>query len=347
TSGTTGIPKGCMHTHETPMVNTVFPYFWQGATSEEVLLGVVPFFHVTGMQLLMNASIFTGAELVVMTRWDRELALTMIEKYQVTNWTNIPTMIIDLFASPNLKDDSLKSLRYIGGGGAAMPEAVAKRLYELSGLSYVEGYGLTESSSPTHSNHASRPKRQCLGIPICNTESLVVDPNTLEPLGPDQTGEIVVRGPQITTGYWNNPKATDECFVEIGDKTFFRTGDLGYYDDEGYFFIVDRLKRMINAAGFKVWPAEIESMMYSHPDIQEACVIASADAHRGETVKAFVVLKENVNKKDMAQDIIDWCKERMAAYKYPRIIEFIDELPKSGSGKVQWRLLQERENAGE
>jgi len=228
-----------------------------------------------------------------------------------------------------------------------MPEAVAKRLYELSGLSYVEGYGLTESSSPTHSNHASRPKRQCLGIPICNTESLVVDPNTLEPLGPDQTGEIVVRGPQITTGYWNNPKATDECFVEIGDKTFFRTGDLGYYDDEGYFFIVDRLKRMINAAGFKVWPAEIESMMYSHPDIQEACVIASADAHRGETVKAFVVLKENVNKKDMAQDIIDWCKERMAAYKYPRIIEFIDELPKSGSGKVQWRLLQERENAGE
>jgi len=347
TSGTTGIPKGCMHTHETLMVNTVFPYFWQGATSEEVLLGVVPFFHVTGMQLLMNASIFTGAELVVMTRWDRELALTMIEKHQVTNWTNIPTMIIDLFASPNLKDDSLKSLRYIGGGGAAMPEAVAKRLYELSGLSYVEGYGLTESSSPTHSNHASRPKRQCLGIPICNTESLVVDPNTLEPLGPDQTGEIVVRGPQITTGYWNNPKATDECFVEIGDKTFFRTGDLGYYDDEGYFFIVDRLKRMINAAGFKVWPAEIESMMYSHPDIQEACVIASADAHRGETVKAFVVLKENVNKKDMAQDIIDWCKERMAAYKYPRIIEFIDELPKSGSGKVQWRLLQERENAGE
>lgn len=344
TSGTTGVPKGCMHTHKTLMANTVFPMFWQGVTSEDVFLGVVPFFHVTGMQLLMNASIFVGAENVVMTRWDRELALKLIEKHKVTSWTNIPTMIIDLFASPNLKDDSLKSLRFIGGGGAAMPEAVAKRLFELSGLSYAEGYGLTETSAPTHSNHPSRPKRQCLGIPICNTESLVVNPNTLAPLGPDETGEIVVRGPQVTAGYWNNPNATEECFVKIGGITFFRTGDLGYYDDEGYFFIVDRLKRMINASGYKVWPAEIESMMYSHPDIQEACVISSADAHRGETVKAFVVLKADVNKEGKAQDIINWCKERMAAYKYPRMIEFINALPKSGSGKVQWRLLQEREN---
>jgi len=347
TSGTTGEPKGCMHTHETLMSTTVFPPFWQDITSEDVLLGVVPFFHVTGMQVLMNASIFTGSELVVMTRWDRELALTLIEKHQVTAWTNIPTMVIDLFASPNLKEDSLKSLRYIGGGGAAMPEAVAKRLFELSGLSYVEGYGLTETAAPTHSNHFSRPKRQCLGIPICNTESLVVDPNTLEPLSPDQTGEIVARGPQIFKGYWNKPEATEECFVEIQGKTFFRTGDLGYFDDEGYFFIVDRLKRMINASGFKVWPAEVESLMYSHPDIQEACIISTADSHRGETVKAVVVLKETAKqKKDMTQNIINWCKERMAAYKYPRIIEFVDELPKSGSGKVQWRLLQEKENTG-
>ncbi len=345
TSGTTGAPKGCMHTHGTLMANTVFPTVWQGVTCEEVVLGVVPFFHVTGMQILMNGPLYIGAEIVVMTRWDRELALLLIEKHGVTGWTNIPTMVIDLFASPNFKDDSLKSLRSIGGGGAAMPEAVAKRLYELTGLSYAEGYGLTETSAPTHSNHKSRPKRQCLGIPICNTESLVVDPVTLEPLGPDQTGEIVALGPQVFKGYWNNPKATEECFVVIEDKTFFRTGDLGYYDDEGYYFIVDRLKRMINASGFKVWPAEVESMMYSHPDIQEACVISTADARRGETVKAFVVLKENVGQGDMAQNIVAWCKERMAAYKYPRMIEFIDELPKSGSGKVQWRLLQEQEDA--
>jgi len=346
TSGTTGEPKGCMHSHQTLMATTIFPELWQGVSSEDILLGVVPFFHVTGMQIVMNAPIYVGAEIVVMTRWDRELALQLIRRHQVTNWTNIPTMVIDLFASPNLKSDSLKSLQYIGGGGAAMPEAVAKRLYELSGLYYVEGYGLTETAAPSHSNHASRPKRQCLGIPILNTESLVVDPNTLGPLGPNQTGEILARGPQIFKGYWNKPQATKDCFVEIGDRTFFRTGDLGYYDDDGYFFIVDRLKRMINASGFKVWPAEIESLMYSHPDIQEACVISAKDTHRGETVKAIVVLKDKqiIKQKDVAKDIISWCKERMAAYKYPRLIEFVDELPKSGSGKVQWRLLQEKEN---
>jgi fatty-acyl-CoA synthase len=347
TSGTTGKPKGCMHTHSTLMATTALPSAWQSTSCEEVLLGVVPFFHVTGMQILMNMPIYIGAEIVVMTRWDRELALLLIERHQVTNWTNIPTMVIDLFASPNFKSDSLKSLRYIGGGGAAMPEAVAARLFELTGLSYIEGYGLTETAAPTHSNHDSRPKRQCLGIPFLNTESLVVNPKTMEPLGPNQTGEIVSRGPQVFKGYWKNPQATQECFVEIGGKIFFLTGDLGYYDEDGYFFIVDRLKRMINASGFKVWPAEVESMMFGHPDIQEACIISTSDAHRGETVKAIVVLKDQAKGKITAQDIISWCRERMAAYKYPRIVEFVDELPKSGSGKVQWRLLQEKENASD
>ncbi|MBN1662307.1 MAG: long-chain fatty acid--CoA ligase [Deltaproteobacteria bacterium] len=346
TSGTTGKPKGCMHTHSSLMATTAIPSVWQGASCQDVLLGVVPFFHVTGMQIVMNMSVYLGAEIIVMTRWDRELALALIKRHQVTNWTNIPTMVIDLFASPNFKSDSLNSLRYIGGGGAAMPEAIAKRLYELTGLAYVEGYGLTETAAPTHSNHGSRPKRQCLGIPLCNTEALVMNPDTLEPLGPNQTGEIVSRGPQIFSGYWNNPKATGECFVEIDGKMFFRTGDLGYYDDEGYFFIVDRLKRMINASGFKVWPAEVESIMYGHPDILEACIISTEDAHRGETVKAVVVLKETARKgKITDRDIIDWCRERMAAYKYPRLVEFVDALPKTASGKVQWRLLQEMDKA--
>jgi fatty-acyl-CoA synthase len=306
---------------------------------------VVPFFHVTGMQILMNMPIYLGAEVVIMTRWDRELALVLIERHRVNNWTNIPTMVIDLFASPNFKSHSLKSLQYIGGGGAAMPEAVAKRLFELTGLAYVEGYGLTETAAPTHSNHPFRPKRQCLGIPLINTEALVIDPNSLEPLGPGQTGEIVSRGPQIFKGYWNNPQATAESFIEIEGKSFFRTGDLGYCDEEGYFFIVDRLKRMINASGFKVWPAEVESLMYGHPAIQEACIISARDAHRGETVKAVVVLKEEAKGKVAAREIIDWARERMAAYKYPRVIEFVEALPKSGSGKVQWRLLQEEEYA--
>lgn len=345
TSGTTGKPKGCIHTHGTLMSTTVIPSVWQRVSCQDVFLAAVPFFHVTGMQILMNMPIYLGAEIVVMTRWDRELALILIDRHRVTNWTNIPTMVIDLFASPNFKSGSLKNLTYIGGGGAAMPEAVAKRLYELTGLSFVEGYGLTETAAPTHSNHDSRPKRQCLGIPICNTEALIVDPGTLEPLPPNRTGEVVCRGPQVFKGYWNNPQATRDCFVEIGGKVFFRTGDLGFCDDEGYFFIVDRLKRMINASGFKVWPAEVEAMMFAHPDIQEACIIGARDPHRGETVKAVVVLKASARGKVSEEDIIAWCRDRMAAYKYPRGVEFVNELPKSGSGKVQWRLLQEKEMA--
>lgn len=345
TSGTTGNPKGCMHTHRTLMGTIAIAGVWARGSADDVSLAVVPFFHVTGMQMLMNGSIYLGSGMVVMTRWDRELALKLIERHQVTGWINIPTMVIDLFASPNFKSDSLASLRGISGGGAAMPEAVAKRLYDLTGLEFCEGYGLTETAAPTHSNHPSRPKRQCLGIPLCNTEARVIDPDTLKELGPGETGEIISAGPQVFTGYWNQPDATRAAFIERDGKRFFRTGDLGRYDEDGYFFIVDRLKRMINASGFKVWPAEVEAMMYAHPDIQEACIIGAKDAYRGETVKAVVVLKAASRGKVRAEDIIEWCKGHMAAYKSPRMVEFVDALPKSATGKVMWRALQEQESA--
>jgi fatty-acyl-CoA synthase len=344
TSGTTGNPKGCMHTHRTLMGTVALAGVWARGSPDDVALAVVPFFHITGMQMLMNCSIYLGAGIVVMTRWDRELALKLIERHQVTSWINIPTMVIDLFASPNFKSDSLKSLRGISGGGAAMPEAVAKRLYELTGLEFCEGYGLTETAAPTHSNHPSRPKRQCLGIPICNTDARVIDVDTLKELGPEATGEIIACGPQVFTGYWNDPEATRAAFIEHDGKRFFRTGDLGRYDEDGYFFIVDRLKRMINASGFKVWPAEVETLMFGHPDIQEACVVGAQDAYRGETVKAVVVLKAASKGRVRAEDIIEWCKAHMAAYKYPRIVEFVDSLPKSATGKVMWRALQEQES---
>jgi fatty-acyl-CoA synthase len=345
TSGTTGRPKGCMHTHRTLMANVALAGIWTYAAPTDAVLAVVPFFHITGMVMLMHGTLYLGAELVLMTRWDRELAAQLIERHQVTSWTNIPTMVIDLLGSPNVSKFKLGSLRHIGGGGAAMPEAVGRKLFELTGLEYAEGYGLTETAAPTHGNPVDRPKRQCLGIPICNTEALVINPDTLQILGPGEVGEIVSRGPQIFTGYWNNPDATKAAFVEIEGKTYFRTGDLGRYDDEGYYFIVDRLKRMINASGYKVWPAEVESMMYGHPDIQEACVIGVPDAHRGENVKAVVVLKQAARDRVTELDIIAWCKEHMAAYKHPRIVEFVEALPKSATGKVQWRLLQETEKA--
>ena len=345
TSGTTGRPKGCMHTHRTLMANVAPAGVWSRGSAQDVILCVVPFFHITGMVHLMHSALYLGAELVIMTRWDRELALKLIARHRVTGWTNIPTMVIDLFASPNFQSDSLASLRGIAGGGAAMPEAVAKKLFDLTGLEFAEGYGLTETSGATHSNHPDRPKRQCMGIPICNTEALVINPDTLAPLGAGEVGEIVSRGPQVFTGYWNDPKGTAQAFIDIGGKTYFRTGDLGRYDEDGYYFFVDRLKRMINASGFKVSPAEVELTMYAHPDIQEVCVIGCEDAHRGETVKAVVVLKAASRGNASAELIIEWCKTRMAAYKYPRIIEFVDSLPKSATGKVLWRQLQEQESA--
>jgi fatty-acyl-CoA synthase len=232
----------------------------------------------------------------------------------------------------------------LGGGGAAMPEAFARKLEEVIGLPYVEGYGLSETMAPTHINPPHRPKRQCGGIPIFNTDARVLDVETLRELGPNEVGEIVVHGPQVFKGYWRQPEATAQAFLEHDGKRFFRTGDLGYYDEEGYFFITDLLKRMINASGFKVWPAEVEAMLYAHPDIQEACVIGARDGYRGETVKAVVVLKGPARDKLAPGDITEWARARMAAFKVPRVVEFVDALPKTATGKILWRQLQEEEN---
>jgi fatty-acyl-CoA synthase len=261
------------------------------------------------------------------------------------SWTAIATMVIDFLANPRLHEYDLSSLSFVNGGGAAMPVAVGERLQEIVGSPYIEGYGLTETIAPTHINPIDRPKRQCLGVPVFNTDSRVIDPQTLVELPPNTVGEIVSHGPQIFQGYWRNEAATRAAFIELDGKKFFRTGDLGYVDDEGYFFLVDRLKRMINAAGFKVWPAEVEAQMYQHPAIQEACVIAATDAQRGETVKAVVVLRATHKGAVSENDIIEWTRQNMAVYKHPRIVEFVDSLPKSATGKVQWRALQEAETA--
>ena len=343
TSGTTGRPKGCIHTHATVMSTIAVGAQWGFSHQDSVVLGTLPMFHVTGMQYNMNVPIYLGASVVLMTRWERGVAARLIERYRVDGWTNISTMAIDFLASPELGKHDLSSLQRIGGGGAAMPEAVAQRLKDLTGLDYIEGYGLSETIGATHSNPTHHPKQQCLGIPICNTEARVIHPDTLQVLGPGEVGEIVSSGPQVFQGYWKSPEASAACFIELEGKRFFRTGDLGRVDEDGYFFIVDRLKRMINASGYKVWPAEVESILYSHPDIQEACVIGANDAHRGETVKAIVVLKAASRSMVSPEDIIGWCRRHMAAYKVPRAIEFADSLPKSATGKVQWRALQERE----
>ncbi|WP_322053134.1 long-chain fatty acid--CoA ligase [Paraburkholderia bannensis] len=343
TSGTTGKPKGCMHTHRSVMCTAVGGVHWLGDTPDKVALSVLPMFHVTGMQGGLNSPLYGGATVVVLPRWDRDVAARMIAHHRVTWWQSISTMVVDFVSNPKLGQYDLSSLRWMGGGGAAMPVAVANTLKDITGIDYVEGYGLSETIASTHINPLLRPKPQCLGIPIFDVDARVVDPATFEPVPQCATGEIVVHGPQVMQGYWRNPDATREAFVEIDGKRFLRTGDLGWMDEDGYFFMADRLKRMINASGYKVWPAEVEAMMYHHPAIQEVCVIGAQDAHRGETVKALVVLKTGQSNSISTDDIIAWARECMASYKAPRIVEFVESLPKSGSGKIMWRELQQRE----
>jgi fatty-acyl-CoA synthase len=345
TSGTTGRPKGCMHRHRGVHHTAMTVVHWNDGRQDACSLGVLPLFHVTGMQNSMNATIYAGATLVLLSRWNRDVAADLIKRYRVTNLTLVPAMVVDLISSPDIGSYDLSSLRVIGGGGAAMPEAVARKLLELCGLTYLEGYGLTETLAPSHSNPSDRPKRQCLGIPVFDTDARIIDPVTLAELPQGAIGEIVINGPQVLDAYWNNEAENASCFVTLDGKRFLRSGDLGRIDEDGYFFFVDRLKRMINAAGFKVWPAEVESLLYAHSAVQEACVIASLDPRAGERVKALIVAKASARGAVKADEIIEWARERMAAYKVPREIEFVDALPRSATGKIDWRLLQEQENS--
>lgn len=339
TSGTTGTPKGALHTHRSVMSTLVGAAVWSPIRQDDVVLAVLPFFHVTGMQWSMNAPIYAGATTIILPRWNATEAARLIAQHRVSCWNVISTMLVDFLNTEAVSGYDLSSLRKLGGGGAAMPAALAKKLEDL-GFIYAEGYGLTETMAQTHCNPREHAKRQCLGLPTFDVESLVIDPDTLRQLPQGEVGEIVSRGPQLFQGYWNNPEATAAAFIEIDGERYFRTGDLGRVDEDGYFFMVDRLKRMINASGYKVWPAEVEAIMFAHPAIKEVCVVAAKDAYRGETVKAVIVLRPECRAGTGEEAIIAWAREHMAAYKVPRLICFVDALPRSGTGKVLWRTLQ-------
>ncbi|MEN4921208.1 long-chain fatty acid--CoA ligase [Achromobacter spanius] len=345
TSGTTGRPKGCRHTHGTLGAAATGSQLWRGLTAEAIIMGVAPMFHLLGMQNCMNLPILLGATVVLLPRWDRKVAAQLMARHRVSVWAAAPAMIVDFFAQPGIEDYDLSALALLCGGGAPMPEAVAGMLADRYGIVFNEAYGLTESASFLHCNPMNRNKRQCIGVPTFGVDTRVVDPATLEELPPGEVGELVTRGAQIMQGYWNNPAADEAAFFLLDGVRYFRTGDLGRVDDEGYFFITDRLKRMINASGYKVWPAEVENALYEHPAVHEACVVGIPDPCRGETVKALVVLRPEARDTALEEEMIAWARERMAAYKAPRIIEFVDALPKSSAGKILWRELQEAERA--
>lgn len=341
TSGTTGMPKGCVHTNATTQANTIGAFHWMSLTSNAITLTTLPLFHVTGLVHSGLAPIFAGSTIVMLTRWDRDYAAKAVEQFKCTHWINISTMVIDFLANPKLTDYDLSSFVLIGGGGATLPKAVGEKLFEVTGLEYVEGYGLSETMSHTHFNPPQRPKLQCLGIPAFDVESKVIDIHTKNEVGLGEEGELVVNGPQLFKGYYNKEEETANSFVHLNNKLFFKTGDIVKVDKEGYYFLVDRVKRMINASGFKVWPTEVESILYQHQAVQQACVVRAKDDMRGETVKALIVLNEAYRGKITEKELIAWSKEQMAAYKYPRMIEFRDSLPMTSSGKVLWRELQD------
>lgn len=343
TSGTTGKPKACVHTHRTVMTSCVGSSLWRRTGPSSVYLAVAPLFHLLGLQNNVNSPIFWGGTIVLMPRWDREAAAVLIERHRVTFWAALPAMLVDFFAQPGIEARDLASLSMVTGGGAATPQHVNDLLKARYGLDYVEGYGLTESANFLCANPVHKPKKGCLGIPTFGVDLRIIDPETLDPVARGDVGEIVVHAAQIMLGYWNQPEANAQSFIAIDGKRFFRTGDLASMDAEGYVFMRDRLKRMINASGFKVWPAEVEAALHAHPAILEACVIASPDTRRGETVKAVVTLR--AGSIEDSTSLLAWCREHMAAYKAPRIVEIVDQLPKSATGKIAWRELQELERS--
>lgn len=344
TSGSTGAAKGCVHTHQTFMQVTAGMSIWHRQNAATVFLGAPPMYQVSGLANSVNCPVFSGGMVIPLPRWDRKLAVQLIAKYRINHVALAPTAIIDLLGYPELLAYDLKSISRLTSGGAAMPKPIWKQAQDVLGVPFIEAYGLTETAATTHINSSMRPKPQCLGLPFFDTQSMVVDPVTFLPVEPGCHGEIIVRGPQVFSGYWNNPQETQRAFLEVDGESYFRTGDIGFADDEGYYFMVDRQKRMINASGYKVWPAEVENLLYEHPDVMEACVVGVPDSYRGETVKAIIVLQSARRHTLTEGHIIQWARERMAAYKYPRVVEFVDVLPKSPTGKILWRELQTREN---
>jgi len=342
TSGTTGAPKAAEISHKNIVSNCEMQRVYIGAGDGDIVLGVLPWFHITGMECQMNLMAFLGATLVVIGRFDLATVLRAIELYRCSVTTLIATVNIAIVNSPKTKEFDLSSLRACFSGGAPLPAEIARRWKALTGYELIEGYGMSETTAPTHINPPHRPKYGTVGLPIPGTDARIVsleDGVTELPQG--QSGEISVRGPQVTKGYWRRPDATAEAIVD----GWLLTGDIGFVDDEGYFTIVERKKDMLKVSGYSVFPAEVEALMYRHPAIAEVGVVGVPDQYRGEDPVAFVVLKPEAKGKTTPEEIAAWCRAEMAVYKAPRQIRFIDALPKTASGKILKRVLREQARA--
>jgi len=336
TGGTTGTSTGAMLTHANLVTNSCQTRHWLSTDEEaEVLVAALPLFHIYAMTCVMICSLLAGGSVIILPRFELRAALNIIRRYHPTIFHGVPTMYVGFNNAQNVKN-CFKSLRICMSGGAGLPVEVQQQFEKLSGGRLVEGYGLTEASPVTHVNPPDGlGKIGSIGLPIPGTEARIVDVETGTrdlPLG--EAGELVLRGPQVMKGYWNKPKET----ADVLRNGWLFTGDIARKDEDGYFYIVDRKKDLIIAGGFNIYPREVEEVLFEHPAIKEAAVIGLPDPYRGETVKAFVVMKDGASA--TTEEIIAWCRERLASYKVPRHVEFRDSLPKSGVGKYLRRELR-------
>jgi long-chain acyl-CoA synthetase len=341
TGGTTGFSKGAMLTHYNLVSDVIQCVSWNvGAErGKERMLAVLPLFHVYGMTVTMNEAIYLAATIILLPRFQIDDTLEAIKAYQPTRFPGVPTMYIAIINHPRVKEYDISSIKVCSSGSAPLPVEALKRFEELTGGKISEGYGLTEASPVTHANPFSGQRKiGSIGLPRPDTDAKIVDLETGEKdLSPGEEGELCIRGPQVMKGYWNRPEETAKSLR----NGWLYTGDIARMDEEGYFYIVDRKKDMIICGGFNVYPREVEEALYLHPKILEAAVLGVPEPYRGETVKAFIVLKPG--QKATGEEIIEFCRKNLARFKVPTQVEFRKELPKSHVGKVLRKVLREEE----
>ncbi len=342
TGGTTGLAKGAMLTHRNLLANAMQTRSWmpQAHDGAESALCVTPFFHAYGLTAAMNVSILAGATMILLPRFKAKNVLEAVYRYRPSLFPGIPTMYVALMNEAGKRTDYLKSIKYCISGASPLPAKVQSDFETITGGKLVEGYGLSEAAPVTHCNPLTDESRPgSIGLPLPDVEAAILNQETGEPVPVGEAGELVVKGPNVMQGYWNRPEETQAIF----SHGWLHTGDIARMDEDGYFYIVERIKDMIITGGFNVYPREVEEVLYNHPAVAEAAVVGLLDDYRGETVSAFIILKAGFEPIEKTKnDILAFCRECLSGYKVPRRIEFRNSLPKSSAGKILRRELRTR-----